>query len=136
MSEKGVNKVTLVGRLGKDPETKGKACRVSLATAERRKDNEGEWQDHTEWHSIVFFGKLAEVVEQYTSKGDRIYLEGKLRTTSYEDDNGNKKYSTQIVADELVLLGEGKKDSKSSSESRTASGTKAKQTVADDDIPF
>ena len=107
---KSVNKVILVGNLGKDPEVKytpqGTAvAKFSLATNERYKDKQGEWQDRTEWHNIVAWQRLAEIVGEYVKKGSKIYIEGRLTTNSWEDQKtGEKKYRTEIVANDLVLL--------------------------------
>jgi len=108
---KSVNKVILVGNLGKDPEVKytpnGVAvAKFSLATNERYKDKSGEWQDRTEWHNIIAWQRLAEIVGEYVKKGSKIYIEGRLQTSSWEDkQSGEKKYKTEIVANDLVLLG-------------------------------
>ncbi len=108
---KSVNKVILVGNVGKDPEVKYTPSGVtlakfSLATNERFKDKSGEWQDRTEWHNVLAWQRLAEIVGEYVHKGDKLYIEGKLQTSSWEDRNsGEKKYRTQIVARDLVLLG-------------------------------
>jgi single-strand DNA-binding protein len=108
---KSVNKVILVGNLGKDPEVKytpsgTPVAKFSLATNERYKDKGGEWQDRTEWHNIVAWQRLAEIVGEYVKKGSKIYLEGRLQTSSWEDkQSGEKKYRTEIVASDLVLLG-------------------------------
>jgi len=111
MSSKSVNKVILVGDLGKDPEVKYTAsgvpvARFSLATNERFKDQSGEFQERTEWHSIVAWQRLAEIVGEFVSKGSKIYVEGKLQTSEWKDRlSGEKKYRTDIVANDLVLLG-------------------------------
>ena len=108
---KSVNKVILVGNLGKDPEIKYTqsgipVAKFSLATNERFKDKSGEWQDRTEWHNIVAWQRLAEIVGEYVKKGSKVYIEGSLRTSSWEDkQSGEKKYRTEIVAQDLVLLG-------------------------------
>jgi single-strand DNA-binding protein len=108
---KSVNKVILVGNLGKDPEVKYTpsgvpVAKFSLATNERFKDKAGEWQERTEWHDIVAWQRLAEIVGEYVSKGSRVYIEGKLQTSSWEDrQSGERKYRTEIVARDLVLLG-------------------------------
>jgi single-strand DNA-binding protein len=107
---KSVNKVILIGNLGKDPEVKytpqGTAvARFSLATNERYKDKQGAWQDRTEWHNIVAWQRLAEIVGEYVKKGSKLYIEGRLTTNSWEDQKtGEKKYRTEIVANDLVLL--------------------------------
>ena len=108
---KSVNKVILVGNLGKDPEVKFTpsgvpVAKFSLATNERFKDKAGEWQDRTEWHNIVAWQRLAEIVGEYVKKGSKIYIEGRLQTSSWEDkQSGEKKYRTEVVASDLVLLG-------------------------------
>lgn len=109
---RGVNKVILVGNLGNDPDIRHTASgmavgTLSVATAERRKDQSGEWQDHTEWHRVKLFGKTAEVAGEYLKKGRQVYIEGKLRTTKYTDKNGVERYSTDIVADDMQMLGSG-----------------------------
>ena len=108
---KSVNKVILIGNLGKDPEVKytpqGTAvAKFSLATNERYKDKAGEWQDRTEWHNIVCWQRLAEIAGEYLKKGRSVYIEGRLQTHSWDDkQSGQKKYMTEIVANDLVLLG-------------------------------
>ncbi len=108
---KSVNKVILIGNLGKDPEVKytpqGTAvAKFSLATNERYKDRNDQWQDRTEWHNIVCWARLAEIAGEYLKKGRTVYIEGRLRTDSWEDkQSGEKKYRTEIVANDLVLLG-------------------------------
>ena len=105
----GVNKVILVGNLGKDPELtytpSGTAiAKFSLATAEKRKNAEGEWADHTEWHNIVVFGRTAENASQYLSKGRQVYVEGRISTRRYERE-GTQQYYTEIVCNTLQYLG-------------------------------
>ena len=106
-----LNKVELIGRLGKDPEiknlTNGSAvANFSVATNERFKDRNDVWQDRTEWHNIVAWQRLAEIVGEYVAKGSKVYVEGKLQTTSWEDrQSGERKYRTEIVARDLLLLG-------------------------------
>jgi single-strand DNA-binding protein len=108
---KSLNKVMLIGNLGKDPEVKftpgGTAvAKFSLATNERFKDKAGEWQDRTEWHNIVAWQRLAEIVGEYVKKGSKVYIEGRLQTSSWEDkQSGEKKYRTEIIASDLLLLG-------------------------------
>jgi single-strand DNA-binding protein len=108
---KSVNKVILIGNLGKDPEVKytptGTAvAKFSLATNERFKDKAGEWQDRTEWHNIVAWQRLAEIAGEYLKKGRSVYVEGRIQTHSWEDkQSGQKKYMTEIIANDLVLLG-------------------------------
>lgn len=106
----GVNKVIVVGRLGADPEVKNispeqTVARLSVATSESWNDRNGQKQERTEWHRIVVWGKLAELCGKYLSKGRQVYLEGKLQTRSWEDDQGVKKYTTEIVANTVQFLG-------------------------------
>jgi single-strand DNA-binding protein len=105
----GVNKVILVGNLGRDPEVRylegGTAvANFPLATSETYKDKQGRRVEHTEWHNIVVWRGLAEVAEKYLKKGMQVYVEGKLRTRSWDDKDGNKKYTTEIVADNMTIL--------------------------------
>jgi single-strand DNA-binding protein len=107
---RGINKVILVGNLGNDPETKytqgGMAItRISLATTSVRKDKEGNQQERTEWHRVVFFGKLGEIAGEYLRKGSSVYVEGSLRYDKYTGQDGVEKYSTDIIADEMQMLG-------------------------------
>ena len=112
---KSVNKVILIGNLGKDPEVKytpsGMAiARFTLATNDRFKDKEGNWQDKTEWHNLVAFQRTAEIVGEYLKKGRTVYVEGKLQTSSWDDkESGQKKYRTEILVNDLVLLGGGQR---------------------------
>ena len=109
MASRGVNKVILVGNVGNDPEVRympnGNAvANVSIATSETWKDKgTGDQQEKTEWHRVVFFNRLAEIVEQYVKKGGKLYIEGRLQTRSWEQD-GQKRYSTEIVANEMQML--------------------------------
>lgn len=139
----GVNKVILVGNLGKDPEVRhlegGTAvANFPLATTETYKDKSGQRQSQTEWHNIVLWRGLAEVAEKYLKKGNQIYLEGKLRSRSWEDKEGNTRYITEVVADSMTMLG-----SKKDSEERQASPTSYEKNEdpivpsdEDDDLPF
>lgn len=109
MASRGVNKVILVGNLGNDPDVRympnGNAvANISLATSDSWKDKStGEQQERTEWHRVVFFNRLAEIVEQYVKKGSKLYVEGRLQTRSWEQD-GVKRYTTEIVASEMQML--------------------------------
>ncbi len=110
MAGKSLNKVMLIGNLGKDPEVRYMAsgaavANFSLATNERYKDQEGNWNEKPEWHRVVFFGKIAEVIGQYLNKGSKIYIEGRLQTRDWTDKDGNKKYTTEIVGREMIMLG-------------------------------
>jgi len=105
-----VNKVILVGNLGKDPELRYTAsgtavCNFSIATANKYKDKQGEWQESTEWHNIVVWAGLAEVCGKYLEKGKQVYIEGRTQTRSYDDRDGNKRYITEVVANEMQMLG-------------------------------
>ena len=105
-----VNKVILVGNLGKDPEIKKfesgiKNASFSLATTEKFKNKTGEMVSNTEWHNIVVWGALSDVAEKYLKKGSQIYLEGKIKTSSWEDKSGSKRYKTEIYADSFTMLG-------------------------------
>jgi len=107
---RGVNKVILVGNLGNDPDTKytqgGMAVtRISLATTSVRKDKEGNQQERTEWHRVVFFGKLGEIAGEYLRKGSQCYVEGEIRYDKYTGSDGVEKYTTDIVANEMQMLG-------------------------------
>lgn len=112
---RGVNKVFLIGHLGKNPEVRhlpsgGAVANVTLATSERWKDKQtGEQQERTEWHQVVFYGRLAEIVGEYLRKGAPAYIEGSLRTRKWQDKNGTDRYTTEIVAAEMQMLG-GKRD--------------------------
>lgn len=105
-----VNKVILVGNLGRDPETRympdgGAITNISIATTSTWKDKSGEKQEATEWHRIAFFGKLAEIAGEYLKKGSQVYVEGKLRTRKWQDKDGQDKYTTEIIADAMQMLG-------------------------------
>ena len=110
MSNRSLNKVMLLGNLAAEPEYKilnsnTAVATVSMATNESYKDAQGNTQDKTEWHKLVFWSKLADVVHQYLHKGSQVYVEGKLRTRDYTDQNGQKKYVTEIQVTELIMLG-------------------------------
>jgi single-strand DNA-binding protein len=150
---KSVNRVTLLGNLGKDPEIKflpsGQAvANFSIATTERFKDKDGQWQDRTEWHNIVAYGRTAEIVRDYVKKGNKLYVDGRLTTRSWDDkDTGKKVYRTEIVVNDLVLIG-GRGDGEaggggySSNRQSGNQGSYAQAApdydtgITDDDIPF
>ena len=119
---RGVNKVILVGSLGKDPENNGKVVKFSLATSEKWKDEE-----KTEWHNVVAFGKIGEICGQYLKKGSLVYIEGKLSTNKWQDKEGNTRYTTEIIANQMQMLG-GKTEAKQESPKS--------QPDFDDDLPF
>ena len=156
---KSVNKVILIGNLGKDPEVKytpqGTAvARLTVATNERFKDKAGEWQDRTEWHNVVLWQRLAEIAGEYLKKGGKIFVEGRLQTRSWDDkQTGQKKYMTEIVASDLILLGGrgegGGGDFSGGSRAASSGGNNFDQRapepehepaatgpITDDDIPF
>lgn len=110
MASRGVNKVILVGNLGNDPEVRympnGNAvANVSLATSESWKDQQGNMQERTEWHKVTMYRRLAEVVGEYLKKGSQIYIEGKLQTRKWQDQQGQDRYTTEIIADQMQMLG-------------------------------
>lgn len=153
-----VNKVILIGHLGKDPEVRYTSENVPvanfpLATTEYYKDRSGNRQEQTEWHNVVAWRQLAEICEKYLRKGKQIYVEGKLRTRSWDDKDGNKRYMTEVIADNITMLG--KKDeadgdgyeadnrrqepggSRSSEQQRQQASTGSVNEVEiDDDLPF
>lgn len=149
---KSVNKVTLLGNVGKDPEVKflpsGTAvANLTLATSERTKDKAGEWQDRTEWHNLTAFQRTAEIIRDYVKKGSKIYVEGRIQTRSWDDQaSGQKKYRTEIIVNDLVLLssrGEGEggysRSNTGSFDQRSSAAAEdpaAGTEITDDDIPF
>jgi single-strand DNA-binding protein len=155
---KSVNKVILLGNIGKDPDIKvlpsgQPVANFGLATSERYKDQQGNWQDRTEWHNLTAYGKLAEIVRDYVKKGNKIYAEGRLTTRSWDDkDSGKKVYRTEIVVAEITLLsGRGEEGGQSGGNYGQRSGNTASfdqrpsggqddyahsTEITDDDIPF
>jgi single-strand DNA-binding protein len=147
---KSVNKVILVGRLGRDPELKYTAsgtpfCRFSIATDDVWNDKgSGERQERTEWHSIVAWDRLAEICNQYLTKGRLVYIEGSLQTREWDDQEGNKRKTTEIRARDMVMLssaGEGAGGGQRRAAAATEMGgggasTGSTSTITDDDIPF
>lgn len=153
---RSVNKVILVGHLGKDPEVKytpsgTPVAKFTLATNERFKDKDGNWQDRTEWHNITAWQRTAEIVGEYCKKGSQVYIEGRLRTDSWEDKNTQeKKYRTEIVVNDLVLLGgrgagEGggggysrgaSQGGGNNFDQRTPEPEHANSQITDEDVPF
>lgn len=144
-AEMSVNKAILVGRIGKDPETRytpngDPVTNCSLATSETWKDKSGEKVEKTEWHSIIFYKKLAEIAGEYLKKGSMIYVEGKLSTRKWQDKDGNDRYTTEIIVGEMKMLSgksEGQAPAKDSNVTKARQTSQA-QTSAhfDDDIPF
>jgi single-strand DNA-binding protein len=148
---KSVNKVILIGRLGKDPELKYTAsgtpfCRFSMATDNVWNDKtSGERQEKTEWHSIVVWDRLAEICNQYLTKGQLVYIEGSLQTREWDDQEGNKRKTTEIRAREMTMLGGGagegagggqRRAATAESSSSSAPAAATTSTITDDDIPF
>ncbi len=154
---RGINKVILVGNLGNDPEvrattTGSRIANISIATSDSWTDkNTGQKQERTEWHRVVFFNRLAEIVEQYLTKGSKVYVEGALRTRKWQDQNGQDRYTTEIVASEMQMLdskgGMGGGADQNFQSTAPMDPPAAKQPVAaaaaagpdinfDDDIPF
>jgi single-strand DNA-binding protein len=143
----GVNKAILIGNLGKDPELKytpsGKAvASFSLATSERWTGADGQKNESTTWHNIVAWGKQAEILKEYLSKGKQVYIEGRIDNRSYEDKEGNKKYISEIVVTNFQFLGGRPQDDKGGSGGGSASGTAPMPepsgggSAEDDDLPF
>jgi single-strand DNA-binding protein len=136
----GVNKVILVGNLGKDPEAitfdNGvKKVSFSLATSESYKDKEGNRIDQTEWHNIVLWRGLADIAEKYLTKGSQVYIEGKIRTRSWDDKDGNKRYTTEINADNLIMLGGARREQNGTSNQISEPAVNNTPTP-EDDLPF
>lgn len=147
---RGVNKVILIGNLGQDPELRytgsGTAvCNMRIATNEAYKDANGEWVDRTEWHNVVAWSRLAEICGEYLTKGSQIYVEGSLQTRSWDDRDGNTRYTTEVKAREMQILG-GRGPSDDNGSQRPAAGRQAQPQSqaesadfsfeADDDLPF
>src|SRR5215831_13983285 len=144
---KSVNKVILVGRLGRDPELKYTAsgvpfCRFSIATDEGWTDkNSGEKQERTEWHNIVVWDRLAEICNQYLAKGRLVYIEGSLQTREWDDQDGNKRKTTEVRARDMVLLGGGQGSGEGAGSMKRAAAAPGQDgssggVITDDDIPF
>ena len=151
MASRGINKVILVGNLGNEPEVRqtsngGCVTNISVATSETWKDkNTGDQQERTEWHRIVFFGKLGEIAGQYLHKGSKVYVEGALRTEKWQDNAGNDRYTTKVIANEMQMLdkkGDGitnnavPETAQNSAPSQPTAKQQADMDAFDDDIPF
>jgi len=145
---RGINKVILIGNLGRDPEVRympsGSAvANVSVATSDSWRDKQsGELQERTEWHNVVFFGKLAEIAGEYLKKGSKVFVEGSLRTRKWQDKAGADRYTTEIVANEMQMLDSRGAGSGAGFDESTRGAPQGEQTAArpsedfDDDIPF
>jgi single-strand DNA-binding protein len=151
-----VNKVILIGNLGRDPETRympdgGAITNISIATTETWKDKNGDKQEKTEWHRVAFFGKLAEIAGEYLKKGSQVYVEGRLQTRKWQDKDGQDKYTTEIVANAMQMLGSrqgmgggaapemserGAESSRPAASKPAAAKTGGKFDDFEDDIPF
>ncbi|MDR2292428.1 MAG: single-stranded DNA-binding protein [Prevotellaceae bacterium] len=145
-----LNKVMIIGNAGKDPEIRHLDNGVSVvtlpvATTERYKDKNGEIKEQTEWHNVVFWRLLAEFTEKYVRKGSQVFIEGRLRTRNWEDQSGNKKYATEIVADNIRLLGKRPDNNNNNGTNNTATHQTAEMKTEeiisddlspDDDLPF
>jgi single-strand DNA-binding protein len=152
-----VNKVIIIGNLGRDPETRympdgGAITNISVATTDKWKDKSGEMQEKTEWHRVAFFGKLAEIAGEYLKKGSQVYVEGRLQTRKWQDKDGQDKYTTEIVANVMQMLGSrqgaggpapdrdagGEREAGSRAPARAAAAKPAggKFDDLEDDIPF
>jgi single-strand DNA-binding protein len=155
---KSVNKVILLGNVGKDPEIRSTpggtmVANFTLATSDRQKDAQGNWQDRTEWHNLVAFTRLAEIVRDYVKKGSKLYIEGKIQTRSWDDkESGQKRYRTEIIVNDLSLLSG--RDEGSGGYSRSSNQSSSQATnydqrppagsddlaqsaeISDEDIPF
>jgi single-strand DNA-binding protein len=138
---RGINKVIIVGNLGNDPELKfmpnGNAVtNLTVATSESWKDkNTGEQKEDTEWHRVVFFRRLAEIAGEYLKKGSKVYIEGKLKTRKWQDQSGNDRYSTEIIADQMQMLDSRGGDSKPAPQAKTPD-QQTNDNFFDDDIVF
>jgi single-strand DNA-binding protein len=156
---KSVNKVILLGNVGKDPEIRSTAggtmvANLTLATSDRQKDPQGNWQDRTEWHNLVAFTRTAEIIRDYVKKGTKLYVEGKIQTRSWDDkESGQKRYRTEIIVNDLSLLS-GRDEGSSGGYSRGSSSSSGSSSsydqrpaasqdeyaqsaeISDEDIPF
>lgn len=142
-----INKVFLLGNVGQDPEVRTtqsgqSVATIRFATSEKVKDKEGNWSERTEWHTVVAWGKLAEIVQKYAPKGKQLYIEGRLQTRKWQDKTGADRYSTEVVAETIKLLGGNGGGGNTASHDNTAqpaSNTSAPSSGTpfdDDDIPF
>jgi single-strand DNA-binding protein len=137
----GLNRVMLLGNLGADPELRmtsgGQAVlKLRLATSESYKDKNQQRQERTEWHQVIIWGKRAEALAKFLTKGSRIFVEGRISSSSYDDKDGNKRYKTEIVAENILLQGGGEKRGRSEPETPEPTRTPASEGADDDDIPF
>ena len=136
-----VNKATLIGNLGADPEIRTTANGTSvgnlrIATTDRRKDRDGNWNDHTEWHNVVVFGKTAENVGRFCRKGKQIYVEGRIQTRKWQDRDGRDRYTTEIVADNVRFLSGSGDGNQGSGGGGNRGGSGGGGNFDNDDVPF
>ncbi len=136
-----LNKATLIGRLGGDPEVRytqsGTAvANFTVATSERWKDKDGQQQEQTEWHRIVAFARLGEICGEYLSKGSQVYIEGRIQTRSWDDKDGNKRYTTEIVAREMKMLGSKNDNSSGGGGGNYTEPPLAEPRIGGDEVPF
>lgn len=133
-----VNKVIILGNVGQDPEIREgnfMVAALSIATSRKWRDKAGETQSETEWHRVSAFGRLAEIISQYVRKGDPIYIEGRLRTRKYEDNQGVERWVTEIIAEQLQLLRQKDSDEKPA-QAKPAAQRRAPESTYDSDVPF
>ena len=134
-----LNKILLIGNVGQDPQIRtageNKVASLTLATTEKRKDKTGNVISETEWHNIVIWGKLADVVEKYVSKGSQLYVEGKIKTEKYTDKEGTDRYSTKVYASSLQLLGGRPEGQASQPRPETQSTSSVPHPTTEDDVP-
>lgn len=147
---RSLNKVTLIGNVGTDPDVRStksgnRVAKCSLATSRQFTDRTGQQQERTQWHRLTFFGKLADVVEQWVGKGDRLYIEGRLEYSQTQDDQGGTRYWTDIIVQEMIMLGSkdggGRGSAGSSARGRSSGSSRPSKpskplTEPDDDLPF
>lgn len=137
----GINKVILIGNVGRDPETRSttggtSVVSFSIATSEKWKNKSGDSNEKTEWHNCVAFGRTAEIISQYVRKGDKLYAEGKLSTSSWDDKDGNRRYKTEIIVSHIEMLGSKLRDNVGGPGAGSASASQKSAVIEDDDLPF
>ncbi|MCI0450172.1 MAG: single-stranded DNA-binding protein [Chlorobi bacterium] len=138
---KDLNKVLLIGRLGQDPELKYTQSGVavanfSLATGMKWKDQEGNWQERTEWHNVKAWRGLAETCSNYLKKGSRVYVEGRLETSNWEDENKKKHYKTEVIIDDMIMLDSKSDNTGGGSNTAKTEKSSTESKASDDDLPF
>lgn len=139
---RSLNKVQLIGNLGADPEVRStqngsRIANLRVATNEKWNDKQGNLQENTEWHRVVMYGNLAEIAEKYLRKGSKLYIEGSIRTSKWEDRDGNTRYTTEITGRNIIMLdGRGDGDFSYSSNDDDGFSSPANNDISDDDIPF